>query len=121
MDQSYSAVESRIQDAINALNTRTNAKVKAIAREFKVPYDRLRNRLAGAPSKSEMRGLHNRLLTPDQDLALVLFYERLSNAGTPARLNSIKSEANRLLRQTCDPTKPPPTIGPQWVKRWLDR
>ena len=121
MDQSYSAVESRIQDAIDALNTRTNAKVKTITREFNVPYNRLRNRLTRAPSKSEIQGLYNRLLTPDQDLALVLFYEKLSNAGTPARLNSIKSEANRLLRQTCDPTKPSPTIGPQWAKRWLDR
>ena len=121
MDQSYAAVEKRIKDAINAINTRKNAKHKAIAREFQVPYDRLRNRLSGNPSKSEVRGMHNRLLTPDQDLALVLFYEKLSNAGTPARLNSIKSEANRLLRQTCDPTKPPPEIDPQWAKRWLDR
>lgn len=106
MDQSYSAVKSRIQDAINVLNTRTNAKVKAIAREFEVPYNRLRNRLAETPSKSEIRGLYNRLLTPNQDLALVLFYERLSNINTLARLNSIKSKINRLLRQTYNSIKP---------------
>ena len=121
MDQSDAAVEKRIKDAIDAINTRKNAKHSAIAREFNVPYDRLRNRLAGAPSKSEVRGLHRRLLTPDQDLALSLFYQRLSDAGTPARLNSIKNEANRLLRQTSDPANPPPPIGPQWAKQWLDR
>ena len=54
MNQSYAATESRIHDAIDAINTRQNAKVKAIAREFDVPYKRLRNRLAGAPTKSEV-------------------------------------------------------------------
>ena len=116
MNQSYAATESRIHDAIDAINTRQNAKVKAIAREFDVPYKRLRNRLAGAPTKSELRGLHTRLLTPDQDLALSLFYQIFSNAGTPARLNSIKAEANRPLRQNCDPANPPPPIGPKWAK-----
>lgn len=121
MDMSYAAVESRIQEAIDAFNTRQNAKISSLAQEFHVPYQRLRNRLGGAPSKSDIRGLHNRRLKPDQELALTLFYQRLSNAGTPARLNSIKNEANRLLLQDCDPVNPPPPIGPQWAKRWLDR
>lgn len=121
MDQSYAAIELRIQNAIDAINTRKNAKHSAIAREFHVPYDRLRNRLAGNPSKSEVRGLHYRLLTPNQDLALSLFYQKLSDIDTSARLNSIRIEANRLLLQTCDSTNPPPPIGPKWAKRWLDR
>ena len=66
MDQSYAAVEKRIKDAIDAINTRKNAKHSVIAREFHVPYDRLRNRLTGASSRSEVRGLYHRLLTPDK-------------------------------------------------------
>ena len=47
MDQSYAAIGLRIGLAIDAIHTRKNVKVKAIAREFGVPYNRLRNRLAG--------------------------------------------------------------------------
>ena len=36
MDQSYAATEIRIKEAINAINTRKNAKHSAIAREFHV-------------------------------------------------------------------------------------
>ena len=121
MDMSYPAVEGRIKDAIEAFYSRKNPNRSAIAREFDVPPERLRSRLNGRPSQSEVRGLHNRLLSPDQDKALVLFYQRLSNAGTPARLNSVKGEAIRLLRQDWDPAKPFPKIGPHWAKRWMDR
>ena len=111
MDMSYSAVERRIADAINAINTRANAKISETATEFHVPYHRLQNRLRGMPLASQVRGIHNRRLTPDQDLALTIYYQKLSNAGTPARLNSIKNEADRLLRQSCDPTKTPPPLS----------
>ena len=92
MDMSYPAVEERIKDAIEAFYSRENPNRSAIAREFNVPPERLRSRLSGRPSQSEVRGLHNRLLSPDRDKALVLFFQRLSNAGTPARLNSIKKK-----------------------------
>ncbi len=26
-----------------------------------------------------------------------------------------------MTRQDCDPANPPPSVGPQWAKRWLDR
>ena len=74
MNQSYAATESRIHNVIDAINTRQNAKVKAITREFDVSYKSLRNRLTETPTKLEVRGLHNRLLTPNQDLAISLFY-----------------------------------------------
>ena len=52
MDQLYRAIESRIIEAINAINTRKNTKIAKIAREFDMPYDRLRNRLYDISSTS---------------------------------------------------------------------
>ena len=114
---SYQVIEKRITDAIDVLNTRENAKIKPIAREFNVPYDRLRNRLSDAPSKTAVRELHNRRLTDSQEVVLKLYYQKLSNADTSTRLNSIKNEADRLLRQDCDPANSPLSVESQWVKR----
>ena len=115
MNQSYAAIESRINNAINAYSTRNNEKLTQIAREFNVPYHRLRNRLGGILSVSQVRGLYNRLLTPDQDLALVIYCERLVNVGTPARLSSIKTEALKVrgsLPQPRETTSEPTLFVP---------
>ena len=121
MDNSYQAIEARIKDGIQAYHAQKKPNLSAIAREFSVPIDRIKSRLNGTPSKSEVRGVHNRLLTPEQDVALTQYFHRLVNNGAPPRLNQIKSEAIRLLRLDWDPAKPFPEIGPQWAKRWLDR
>ena len=47
MLESYTEIESHITKAIAALNTRKNAKLRAIAREFEVPRERLRSRYHG--------------------------------------------------------------------------
>lgn len=39
----------------------------------------------------------------------------------PARLHMIEQAANSILRMSADPTTPPPQVGPQWSKRWLER
>ena len=56
MDQSYNAVEGRIQEAIDAIRTRQNTSRRVIAKEFDVPEERLRSRLNGHPPKSAVRG-----------------------------------------------------------------
>ena len=96
MNQSYAAIEIRIQEAINAFNTRNNARIINIAKEFHVSYYRLRNRLQGARSRSQVRRLYNQLLISNQDLALILYYQRLANIDTLARLRSIKCEVERV-------------------------
>lgn len=121
MDQSYNAVEARIKEAIDALRTRQKFSRRAIATEFNVPEERLRSRLNGHPPKSEVRGLHNRALTTDQDLALRLYLQKLDQMGAPARLHMIQQTANKILRQ--DDKTPPerPPLDSQWAKRWLKR
>ena len=111
MDMSYHAVEARIKDVIEAYHVSENPNRSAIARQFDVLLERLKSRLKGNPSKTAVRGLHNRRLTVDQEAALRLYYHKLSNADTPARLNSIKNEIDRLLRQDCDLANPPSSVG----------
>ncbi len=57
------SIESR---RISTPWTRVKTRVKEIAREFDVPLQRLRSRLADHSPASAVRGLHNRKLKPDQ-------------------------------------------------------
>ena len=61
MTSTYALIEDRIQKAIDAINTRENPNRAEIAREFRVPYDRLRSRLRDYQSKTAVRELHNML------------------------------------------------------------
>ena len=121
MPESYTEIESRITKAIDTLNTRKNAKLRAIAREFEVPRERLRSRYHGAPSKSEIRGLHTRRLKPDQESALYMYIKKLDSLNIPARLHMVEIAANSILRQTAPVSEPPPLIGSHWTKIWLNR
>ena len=73
MDISYTAVEERLTNAIVAYNACKKPKMSEIARQFYVPYDRLRSRLNNASFKLAIRGLYNRRLKLDQELALSLY------------------------------------------------
>lgn len=68
-----------------------------------------------------VRGVHRRKLEPDQEKALHDCFVQLDRSGMPARLHMIEQAANMILRMGADPTTPPPRVGPQWAKRWLDR
>ncbi len=85
MTSTYAIIEGRIQKAIEAINTRENPNRAEIAREFRVPYERLRSRLRGYQSKTAVRGLHNRALKPDQESALRQYLTKLKELGLPAR------------------------------------
>ena len=65
MDNSYQAIEARIKDGIQAYHAQKKPNLSAIAREFSIPIDRIKSRLNGILSRSEVRGVHNRLLTPE--------------------------------------------------------
>ena len=121
MPESYTEIEIRITKAIDALNTRKNAKLRAIARGFEVLRERLRSRYHGAPSKSEIRGMHTRRLKPDQESTLYMYIKKLDSLNIPARLHMVQIAANFILYQTAPVSEPPPLIGSYWTKRRLNR
>ena len=116
MPDTYQDVESRIKQALEALSTRPDAKLCEIAVEFHVPLGRLRSRQAGAPSKSEVRGLHNRALKPDQELALHMYLSKLDQIGASARIHMVRKAVNVLIQQTWDSPFPPHILNAQWAK-----
>jgi hypothetical protein len=107
-------IEARIQLAIYHLEKNPNAKRAKIARQFDVSLQRLRSRLNGAPPASDVRGLHGRRLSPDQDLALIIYLRRMISLGLHPRLHMIESTGNKLLRQE-DPTALP--LSHAWITR----
>ncbi len=121
MTSTYALIEDRIQKAIDAINTRENPNRAEIAREFRVPYDRLRSRLRGYQFKTAVRGLHNRALKPDQESALRQYLTTVDQLGLSARLHMVQSTANALRAQDFARWNPPPLLNAQWAKRWLDR
>ncbi len=121
MAATYAIIEDRIQKAIDTINTRENSNRAEIAREFDVPVQRLRSRLKGHPPASAVRGLHNRALKPNQELALHTYIKRLDELSLSARLNLIESAGNLLLRQDNSRWASSMSLGLKWVKRWLDR
>ncbi len=121
MAATYAIIEGRIQKAIDAINTRENPNRAEIAREFRVPYDRLRSRLRGYQSKTAVRGLHNRALKPDQESALRQYLTTVDQLGLSARLHMVQSTANALRAQDFARWNPPPLLDARWAKRWLDR
>lgn len=121
MTESYQAIEVRIEQTIDAINTRKNVNKAAIAREFRVPLQRLRSRLQGKPSKIEVRELHERRLKPDQKLTLHQYLTKLNQLGLPTRLHMMKQIATIILRQDCDLDHSSSSLDLHWAKRWLQR
>jgi len=99
MISTYAIIEDRIQKAIEAINTRENPNRAEIAREFRVPYERLRSRLKNYQFKTAVRELHNRALKPDQKSALRKYLIKLNELDLSARLHMMQSTANALRAQ----------------------
>ncbi len=117
MPETYAEVEERVNQAIVAINTREKVCPNKIAREFRIPVQRLRSRLNGHPPASNVRGVNGRKLAPDQERALHDDFIQLDKAGMPARLQMIEQAANSLLEMNANSTKSPPQVGPLWSKR----
>jgi hypothetical protein len=121
MPSNCAEIETRINQAIDHLTKNPCTKVARAAREFNVPVQRLRRRLQGVSSASDVRGLHTRRLTAEQDLALIIYLRKLISFGLNPRLNVIKSAAYKLLMQDASESSPPPPLSHAWTTRWLQR
>ena len=99
MTATYAIIESRIQKAIDVINTRENSNRVEIACEFHVSYDRLRSRLRDYQFKTAVRELHNRALKPDQKSALQQYLTTVNQLDLSARLHMMQSTTNVLHAQ----------------------
>ena len=119
MAESYTEIENRIEDACEYYNTCEKPNIAKIAREFDVPEQRLRRRIAGILSKSERRPA-NAYLSAAGELALVQYAERLDNMSLPISLPGLAAAAFEI-RKMENPAPAEPIIPPgnHWVPRFL--
>jgi hypothetical protein len=121
MPESYQQIETRIENAIVAILREENPNISRFAREFNVPYGRLRNRLKGRDSRST-RPPTRRLLSDAQESALCRYINILDELDIHARPATVETAANSILKEGhTHKSLPPPTIGGHWLKRFFQR
>ena len=123
MASQYENEEARIQQAILCVRDVKNVKISLLAREFDVPYQRLRARLAGRGLRDNCGG-GGKLLDEVQEKVLISYLQKMKDTGIYAKQYMLDGIANWLLAEehkAADPTTPPPTIGVNWSTRWLKR
>jgi hypothetical protein len=122
-NETYAAVEARIQQALQAIGDMEKPNIAAVVREFNLPESRFRARLKGRQSRNQREG-PNKKLTPDEELALCQYLNRLDEIGIPPRSQHIGSYANSILAQTTslpENSVLPPTVSRMWTRRFLKR
>lgn len=121
MANTYLDIEDRIIEACHALYHEEKPNISQAARQFDVPYDRLRARYKGRVSRSE-RPVIGRKLDDAQEEALCNYLNTLDDLGVHPRLHTVTHSANSILRDSHDdPQTPPPTVGSTWTNRFLAR
>ena len=104
-------VEGRIQEALQCRKENPNRSITSLAKEYHVPYHRLRARLFGTPSKFDRKPTYVRL-SEAQEHALCMYIDRLDHVRLSVRRSFIENAANSILRaSTPDNAPPPPPIG----------
>lgn len=117
----YLTEESRIKFLVQSIHNGIFPTIAAATRDCPHLYGRVKNRLAGRGSRSE-RPATNRLLTDNEEKAIVLWVSRLEELGTRPTTYMLENEANRLLAAGhLDPNTQPRTIGGKWAARFCDR
>lgn len=115
------SIEIQIQKAIDAYRHAEKAKITQIAREFDVPYPRLRRRLQGIKSKQETSPV-NYKLDKHQENALLHWISQLDKIGCPPTASLVENCANSILQQSrTDSRTSPPTVGQNWAYRFIQR
>ena len=121
MPDNDNLIESRIQVALHHIEGLNKPNIKACARTYNVPYQRLLARYKGRPSLSERRP-NGRKLDEAQESALCRYIDYLDSIYIPPSRQDIAATANEILTAGhVDPSSPAPTIGGHWLNRFMKR
>jgi hypothetical protein len=115
MPNPSSDIEIRIASAIEAYRTSNKPNIKALAREFDVPYGQLRGRINGRVSRNA-RPCPNKALDPEQEAALINWITLLDNAHASPTALMVQQCANQILHRR-DPQRP--LLNKNWVYHFI--
>lgn len=121
MTSTYILIENKITEALDSIADIEKPNIKALARDYNLPYSRLLNRYNGRAPRTH-RPPANRLLSFEQEKSLCQYIEALDKLCLPPNRSMIFGAARFLLAQShTDSTTPAPGLGEHWVKRFLKR
>ena len=114
-----STIEFRVKDA---LQMHPSTKPTTVARQFSIPRSRLLHRLDGIPPRAGIPATNTKLSKPEES-ALCRYIDRLDHINLPTRKTFIHDTANFILRARALRAEQanPPTVGKQWVDRFIKR
>ncbi|KAJ5112092.1 hypothetical protein N7532_000137 [Penicillium argentinense] len=117
MPRTNKEIEELIEKALEKLHTQSRPNISKVAREFDVPYQRLRSRYRGKKSLFE-REPNGRKLDPAQEKALCGWIDYNDSLGVPVKRTQIVAAATSILK-LANPSSPP--LSEKWLKRFLQR
>ena len=109
-------MENKIQLAVKAFSEATKPNISKLAREFDVPYHRLRARIHGRQSHAD-RAKATRSLDSIQEKALTSWIQTLDSAHISPTPKMIEEAANRMLKNAGEDR----VVGHSWVYRFIAR
>ncbi|EED11943.1 conserved hypothetical protein [Talaromyces stipitatus ATCC 10500] len=116
----YKEEEELIAKALSACQHEKKPNFSKLSREYGVSRKKLSRRWHGLPSRST-RPPTRRLLSLDQEKALILWIEYLDNIGAPPTNQQIEESANYLLGKDFSGPGEAPRAGKNWVHDFIKR
>lgn len=116
MPERHENREAVLKTAVEAYRQKKTTNISQLAREFEVPYHLLRGRILGRGTHKEAI-LPARVLTHNQEKALVHWLEMLHLLDIKPSPKKITATANRILQLAGSDR----TIGHNWVYRFVQR
>ena len=116
MPENYHKIENQITKALHAYHERDRPKIALLAREFRVPYQRLRARVKGGKSRST-RPATNKCPEDSQEQALISWIGLLDDANSPPTPQDIEGCANEILARNGSDRR----VSSTWVYRFMKR
>jgi DDE superfamily endonuclease. len=116
MSERFDKAENRIQEALQAYHDRKKPKIKPLAQEFGVSYQRLLRRVHGRNSRSTRPGT-NKALDNAQEQALIAWIGILDDAMAPPTPQDIESCANEILARGGSTRR----VGKNWAYNLIKR
>lgn len=114
------AIEYRVSEAVQYIQSNPDAKIAAVAREFRVPRMRLKRRVDGIPAKTGSRAANTKLTEPEEK-AICRYIDRLDRINLAVRPEFIMDVANGILQARASSREPALTVNRRWVTRFLNR
>ena len=120
MSETYEVIEAQIQQVLVALAIQNKPNITKTSKDFHVPAQQLRARWKGRSSKTTRPAARKKLIL-EQEIAIYRYLDRLDTIGTAARRPMLIHSVNSILcRSHNDILRPPPTVGHNWPKRFLN-